>query len=284
MKILLTGAKGMLGTDVAKRLKNLDIEYIGIDREEVDITDKSAVYDFISEFKPNAIIHCAAYAAVDKAETERDAALNINAVGTDNLVKATASVNAKFLYISTDYVFDGQAAAPYETDAKCSPVNWYGQTKLKGEEFIQERLSKYFIIRTSWMFGRHGNNFVKTMLRLSEVKSEINVVNDQIGSPTFTEDLAVLLCEMIHTEKYGMYHATNEGFCSWYEFAKIIFEYSGKPIKVNAVTTEEYKTAAKRPKNSRLSKASLDRADFLRLPDWEDALKRYMLDKRKGDQ
>jgi dTDP-4-dehydrorhamnose reductase len=276
LKVLLTGAKGMLGTDVAKRLNELKIDFIGIDIDELDITDESAVHAFISDYKPNAIIHCAAYTAVDKAEDEPELCMKVNAIGTENLARACREINAAMLYISTDYVFNGEGEMPYETYSPKAPLSVYGKSKLAGEEAVLRHLDKHYIVRVSWVFGQSGNNFVKTMLRLAETKDEINVVGDQIGSPTYTVDLAVLLCDMIVSEKYGVYHATNEGFCSWAEFAEKIMKASESSCKVNPITTEQYPTKAVRPKNSRMSKNSLDEAGFERLPVWAEALKRYL--------
>jgi len=276
MKILLTGAKGMLGTDVAERLTDLGIDFLGIDKEELDITNETAVNSYITEYRPSVIIHCAAYTAVDLAETERELAYKINVDGTKNIAQAAADTNARLLYISTDYVFDGQNSEPYEVESLCKPINWYGYTKHKGEEAVAEYLSEYFIIRTSWLFGRNGNNFIKTMLKLAETRDEISVVCDQTGSPTFTVDLAVLLCDIAQSDKCGKYHVTNEGFCSWAELAQEIMNIRNRPCKVNFITTEQYPTKAQRPKNSRLSKRSLDENGFMRLPDWKDALERYL--------
>lgn len=276
MKVLLTGARGMLGNDISSVLQKRGIEFIGVDKDEFNITDETAVKVFISQYKPDIIIHCAAYTAVDKAEEEREIALRVNAEGTRHLASAAAEINARFTYISTDYVFDGEGSEPFEVDAQCSPANWYGHTKLLGEEAVKACLNDYFIIRVSWLFGHNGNNFVKTMLQLAETRNELNVVNDQIGSPTYTADLAELVVDISLSEKYGIYHATNEGFCNWCEFAEKIFEFAGKEITVNAIHSEDYKTAAVRPKNSRLSKNALEKNGFNRLPGWEDALKRYL--------
>ena len=276
MRILLTGARGMLGTDIALRLGNLDMDFFGIDRDELDITDEQAVFDFFSSNRPDAVIHCAAYTAVDKAESERDIALKVNAGATGFLARAAASADAKIMYISTDYVFDGMSDIPYETHDDCNPINWYGYTKHKGEEAVRINTNRHFIVRISWLFGHNGNNFVKTMMKLAAVRESIDVVNDQFGSPTFTEDLAILLCDMIMTEKYGIYHATNEGFCSWADFAQQIMELTGSTCKINPITTEMYPTKTVRPKNSMLSRAKLDHSGFTRLPEWEDALGRYL--------
>ena len=276
MKILVTGAKGQLGTDVLDELNKRNIDHKGVDIDDFDITDLNAVMTCLQEYKPNAVIHCAAYTAVDKAEDESELCMKINKDGTENVAIACKKLDAEMIYISTDYVFDGVGNVPFETDAQCAPLQVYGKSKLAGEEVVRQHLEKYYIVRISWVFGKRGNNFVKTMLRLAETRDELNVVSDQVGSPTYTPDLAVLLCEMLNSRKYGEYHATNEGFCSWAEFAEEIMEQSGSSCKVNPITTEEYPTKATRPKNSKLSKTSLDNAGFSRLPNWKDALSRYL--------
>ncbi len=274
MKVIVTGAGGQLGTDVMAELKSLGYEAIPADLPELDITDKNKTVSFITENNPDAVIHCAAYTAVDNAETEREKCRLINVDGTENIAYACRLCNAKLLYLSTDYVFGGKGDIPYETDSEISPCNYYGETKLLGEEAVRKN-GKHFIVRISWVFGRNGKNFVKTMLRLSKEREEISVVNDQIGSPTYTPDLAALLCRMIATEKYGTYHATNEGYCSWAEFAAKIMELSNSKTKIIPISSAEYKSAAVRPENSRMSKASLDENGFERLPSWQDALERY---------
>jgi len=276
LKVLLTGAKGMLGTDVAKRLETLGIDFRGVDIDELDISDDAVVSEFIAGYKPSAVIHCAAYTAVDKAENEPDLCMQVNANGTENIARACCEAGAKMLYISTDYVFDGKGEMSYEINAPKAPLSVYGKSKLAGEEAVLRHLKKYYIVRISWVFGQYGNNFVKTMLRLAETKDEINVVGDQIGSPTYTADLSILLCDMIMSEKYGVYHATNEGFCSWAELAREIMQINGNACRIKSITTEQYPTKAVRPKNSRLSKISLDEAGFARLPEWKNALKRYL--------
>lgn len=276
MKVLVTGFKGQLGYDVVKRLEKLQIECKGVDIEDFDLLDEKGVSRFIEGYSPTAVIHCAAYTAVDKAEDNVEACRAVNFIGTKNVAEVCKKLNIKLIYISTDYVFAGEGEAPFEVDSKTAPIGIYGQTKLEGEEIVKQLVDKHFIVRTSWVFGINGNNFIKTMLRLSKERDELSVVSDQIGSPTYTFDLAELLCDMIVTDKYGIYHATNEGYCSWYEFACEIFKQAGINIKVKPVLTEEYPTRAKRPKNSRLSKKSLDDAGFKRLPAWKDALKRYL--------
>lgn len=280
MKVLVTGVKGQLGHDVMKELAARGIPAVGADIDQFDLTSRAETEAFVLGEKPDVIIHCAAFTAVDKAESEKELCRRVNVDGTAYIAGCAKALDAKLVYISTDYVFDGQGETPFETDSPARPINFYGETKWLGEQAVRERVEKAFIIRVSWVFGINGGNFVKTMLRLAKTGNEQNVVGDQIGSPTYTPDLSRLIVDMIATERYGTYHASNEGFCSWYEFACKIFEYAGIPMKVNALTSEEYNNrfhpAAKRPFNSRLSKKSLDEAGFARLPAWEDALKRYL--------
>ena len=276
MKVLVTGANGQLGYDVVKELQKRNIECYGAMRQDFDIVDFEAVEKFIVSYMPDAIIHCAAYTAVDKAEDEQGLCYLVNASATENIAEICKKINAKMLYISTDYVFDGTKDGFYEVDDKPNPINVYGKTKLLGEQAVQRILDKYFIVRISWVFGEHGNNFVKTMLRLGKECKEINVVADQYGSPTYTADLAPLVVEMIQTDKYGIYHATNEGVCTWAEFAEEIFKIADIDIKVNHITTAEYPTRAKRPMNSRLSKNSLVINGFYVLKNWQNALKNYL--------
>ncbi|XOQ47667.1 MAG: dTDP-4-dehydrorhamnose reductase [Eubacteriales bacterium] len=276
MKILVTGANGQLGYDAMKVLKARKIECMGVDINDFDITDEEVAFEYIVGYHPNAVIHCSAYTAVDKAEENEKLCRAVNADGTRNIAKACKKIDTKMVYISTDYVFPGTGEDAYEVDDPKGPLNVYGRTKLEGEEAVRELVNKHFIVRISWVFGKNGNNFVKTMLRLGREHNEINVVSDQIGSPTYTADLAPLLCDMVVTEKYGTYHATNEGYCSWAEFAQEIFKQAGYDTKVNFIPTSVYPTQAKRPFNSRLSKKSLDDAGFFRLPDWRDALRRYL--------
>ncbi len=276
MKILVTGYNGQLGFDVVKELENRRIPCKGVDMADFDITDEAAVRKYISDYAPDAVIHCAAFTAVDKAEDCREACFKVNALGTENIAKICGETGAKMVYISTDYVYDGKGEEPFEVTSSTAPCNVYGSSKLAGEIAVKKHCVKYFIVRTSWVFGVNGGNFVKTMLRLSETHSELNVVADQIGSPTYTPDLAELLCDMVQSIKYGVYHATNENYCSWYEFACEIFKKAGKDIKVNPVSSAEYKTKAVRPLNSRLSKKCLDDAGFERLPEWQNALERFL--------
>lgn len=222
--ILVTGVNGQLGFDVVKELTKRNIECLGIDRAELDITDKYAVEKYISNLKPECVIHCAAYTAVDRAEDEEEICLKVNVYGTENIAKACKNIDSKMIYISTDYVFDGQGDAPFEVDGNIKPDSIYGKTKFEGELKVKSILDKYFVVRISWVFGVNGNNFIKTMIRLGKEKESLNVVCDQIGSPTYTADLAPLLCDMALSEKYGTYHATNEGYCSWAEFASKIMK------------------------------------------------------------
>ena len=275
MKILLTGAHGQLGYDVCKVLSTRNIEYKGVDIADFDITDKMAVQQYMETYRPNAVIHCSAWTAVDKAEDEPEKVEAVNAQGPRNIAEACKAIGAKMLYISTDYVFPGIGEHFYEPQDPTGPLSVYGKTKLDGELAVRELLEHFFIVRISWVFGKNGNNFVKTMLRLAETREEVSVVCDQIGSPTYTADLAPLLCDMIATDSYGIYHATNEGVCSWAEFAEEIFKVAGKQIRVVPIATEQYPTKAIRPKNSRMSKECLDKAGFHRLPHWRDALARY---------
>lgn len=276
MKILVTGVGGQLGYDVCKVLDARKIENKGVDLADFDITDAQATWEYIVSYHPDAVIHCSAWTAVDKAEDELETVRAVNTEGARNIASACKEIGAKMLYLSTDYVFPGTGDRLYEPDDPTGPLDAYGKTKLGGELAVKELLDRYFIVRISWVFGKNGNNFVKTMLRLAETKSELNVVCDQIGSPTYTADLAPLLCDMVMTDKYGTYHATNEGICSWAEFAEEIFRLAGKQVKVNYIPTSEYPTRAVRPLNSRMSKDKLEEAGFARLPHWKDALQRYI--------
>lgn len=276
MKVLVTGVKGQLGYDVANELEKRGTEVIGVDVDEMDITDEAAVQRVIRGAAPDAVIHCAAYTAVDAAEDNEEMCRRVNTDGTRYIAGVCKELDIKMLYISTDYVFDGQGTRPWEPDDERNPLSVYGQTKYEGELAVQNMLDKYFIVRITWTFGVNGKNFVKTMLRLAETNSRITVVNDQYGSPTATADLAVLLSDMIATEKYGVYHATNEGICTWYEFTCEIFRQAGIDVEVVPVTTAEYNAKAKRPANSRMSKDKLEANGFKRLPPWQDALARYL--------
>lgn len=276
MRILVTGVKGQLGYDVVNELEKRGHTAIGVDIDEMDITDAEAVDRVITEANVEAVIHCAAYTAVDAAEDNLELCRKVNAAGTENIAKVCKKLDLKMVYISTDYVFDGEGERPWEPDDRRDPLNAYGIGKYEGELAVEENLEKYFIIRIAWVFGVNGKNFIKTMLKLGETRDEVSVVNDQIGSPTYTYDLARLIVDMVETEKYGRYHATNEGFCSWYEFACEIFRQAGMNVKVNPVTSDEFPAKAKRPHNSRMSKEKLSENGFERLPSWQDALKRYL--------
>lgn len=276
MKVLVTGVNGQLGYDVCKVLKERNIEHIGADIADFDITDLQATKDFIMNYRPDAVIHCSAWTAVDAAEDVPEKVEAVNVEGPRNIARVCKEIGAKMLYISTDYVFPGTGERFYEPDDETAPVSVYGKTKLGGELAVKETLDEYFVVRISWVFGKNGNNFIKTMLRLAESHDEISVVSDQIGSPTYTADLAPLLCDMIATEKYGTYHATNEGVCSWAEFAEEIFRQAGKNVKVNHILTKDYPAKAARPLNSRMSKQKLTDAGFHRLPDWKTAVGEYL--------
>lgn len=281
MKVLVTGVKGQLGYDVVNELTKRGHTAIGVDIDEMDITDKHSVQVVIEKTKPDAVIHCAAWTAVDLAEDEDKIAMvrAVNTDGTRNIAEICKKLNCKMIYISTDYVFNGQGTEPWEPDCKdYEPLNVYGQTKLGGELAVANLLEKYFIVRIAWVFGVNGNNFIKTMLNVGKKYDELTVVNDQIGTPTYTYDLARLLVDMIETKKYGYYHATNEGgYISWYDFACEIFKQAGYNTKVKPVTTEEYGLSkAKRPFNSRLDKSKLIENGFKPLPTWQDALSRYL--------
>lgn len=276
MRVLVTGVKGQLGHDVVLELEKRGMEAIGVDVDEMDVTDASEVDRVIKEAAPDAVIHCAAYTAVDAAEDNEATCRRVNADGPRNIAKVCRDLDVKMLQVSTDYVFSGQGERPWEPEDEKEPQSVYGQTKYEGELAVQELLEKYFIVRIAWVFGIHGQNFVKTMLRLAETHDTLRVVNDQFGSPTYTHDLARLLVDMILTDKYGVYHATNEGDCSWYEFACAIFKEAGLSVNVIPVTTEEYGARAKRPANSRMNKEKLTQMGFERLPAWQDALRRYL--------
>ncbi len=284
MKVLVTGVNGQLGYDVKNELEKRGCEVVGVDIDEMDITDKGSVDSVVSTVKPDAVIHCAAWTAVDLAEDEDkiEKVRLVNAVGTQNIADACKANDCKLMYISTDYVFDGMGTRPWEPDDERNPLNVYGQTKCEGELAIENTVEKYFIVRIQWVFGINGKNFVKTMLELGKNHNKLTVVYDQIGSPTYTFDLARLLADMIETDKYGRYHATNEGFCSWYEFACEIFKLASKyderykNIEVTPVDSSAYPAKAKRPSNSRMSKEKLTQNGFKRLPAWKDALERYL--------
>lgn len=276
MKYLITGVNGQLGYDINKELNDRGYKDILVpSRDMLDITDKKMVEKIVLGYKPDIIFHCAAYTAVDKAEDEKEKCYDINVNGTYYLVDVAKKIGAKIIYISTDYVFDGTKDGIYEVDDSACPVNYYGMTKFLGEREIL-KYNNSVIVRISWVFGINGKNFIKTMLRLATTNKSINVIDDQVGSPTYTKDLARLLVDMALSDITGIYHATNEGYCSWYEFAKYIFEVSNIDIEVKSIKTTQYKTRAKRPMNSRLSKDKLDSVNLKRLPNWQDAVKRYL--------
>ena len=292
MKVLVTGVGGQLGFDVMNELTERGYEGIGSDilpelthsemeYIQMDITDENAVNEIIDKVNPDAVIHCAAWTAVDAAEDEEniDKVRAINAKGTENIAKACKKIDAKMMYISTDYVFDGQGTTPWEPDCKdYAPLSVYGQTKLEGELAVANNLDKYFIVRIAWVFGVNGNNFIKTMLNVGKKYDTVRVVNDQIGTPTYTYDLARLMVDMIESDKYGYYHATNEGgYISWYDFTCEIYKQAGYTTNVVPVTTEEYGLSkAARPYNSRLDKSKLEENGFVPLPTWQDAVNRYL--------
>ena len=279
MKILVTGVKGQLGFDVVNELNKRGHEAIGVDIAEMDITDKLSVDTVISSVRPQAVIHCAAWTAVDAAEDNEDKVRAVNATGTKYIAEACKDIGAKLMYISTDYVFDGQGTTPWQPDCKdYKPLNVYGKTKLEGELAVANTLKEYFIVRIAWVFGVNGKNFIKTMLNVGKTHDTVRVVNDQIGTPTYTYDLARLLVDMIETDKYGYFHATNEGgYISWYDFAREIYRQAGYTTKVIPVSTQEYGLSkAARPFNSRLDKSKLVENGFKPLPTWQDALARYL--------
>ena len=280
MRILVTGVKGQLGYDCVRELKERGFtDVVGIDINDLDLTDEIAVRKYLTKLRPDVILHNAAWTAVDLAEQHENEVRKINVDAVKYIARTAEEIDAKLVYISTDYVFPGKGEQFYEVDDNTGPSNVYGKSKLDGE-IAAKSCKKTFIIRISWAFGLNGNNFVKTMLKLAENHNELSIVDDQIGSPTYTYDLSKLICDMIETDKYGIYHATNEGICSWADFAEEIFKISKLNVKVNRVTTAEYlknkPVQALRPLNSRLSKKALDDAGFTRLPTWQDALQRYL--------
>ena len=276
LKFMVTCLIGQLGHDVIIKLKEMNFNVFAPRRDEFDLTNKDQVKKYIIKEKPDVIVHCAAYTAVDKAEDEKDLCYSVNVEGTIAVAEAAKEIKAKVVYISTDYVFDGLGQKPHSEDKETNPINYYGCTKEQGEKIIRELINRHFIVRTSWVYGSNGNNFVKTMLKLAESRNEINVVSDQIGAPTYTKDLADFIVNLVQTNNYGTYHGVNEGYCSWHEFAKSIFEKSGIDTKVNPISSDDYPTKAKRPLNSRLSKEKTTIAGFDRMPHWEDALTRFI--------
>ncbi|HFJ9293024.1 dTDP-4-dehydrorhamnose reductase [Bacillus sp. RZ2MS9] len=276
MKALVTGAKGQLGQDVVSLLKEQTWEVFGFGREELNITDEKQVSEKVLLIQPDIIIHTAAYTQVDQAESDEESAFKVNAEGTKYLAQAAEAVGAKFCYVSTDYVFDGTKDTPYKPDDQTNPQTVYGKSKLVGEQYTQEYCSKSYIVRTSWVFGLYGNNFVKTMLRLAEENKELGIVHDQVGSPTYTTDLARFIISLVQTDKYGVYHGSNSGVCSWYEFAKEIFKQSNIEIVVNPLKTEDFPRPAARPKYSVLDKGMIEENGFESLQNWKEALKDFL--------
>lgn len=276
MRFLVTGVKGQLGHDVMEELALRGHEGVGVDVEEMDITDAQTVERVIKGAQADGVIHCAAYTAVDAAEDEPEVCCKVNADGTENIAKVCRELDLPMMYISTDYVFDGEGERPWEPQDTCNPLNVYGKSKYLGEVAVQKYLEKYFIVRIAWVFGVSGKNFIKAMLNKAKTTDKVTVVDDQVGSPTYTRDLAVLVVDMMETDRYGVYHATNEGICTWYEFAKEIFAQAGIGMEVSPISADEYPAKAKRPHNSRMDKSKLDEAGFRRLPTWQDALERYL--------
>ena len=278
MKVFVTGVRGQLGYDVVNELEKRGHEAVGVDIEELDITDAAAVEKMIKEIAPDAVIHCAAWTAVDAAEDNVDKCRQVNANGTENIAKVCKELDCKMMYISTDYIFDGKGTRPWEPDDPVTtPLNVYGQTKYEGELAVEKYVEKFFIVRIAWVFGKNGKNFIKTMLNLGKTHDHLRVVNDQIGTPTYTYDLARLLVDMIETDKYGNYHATNEGgYITWYDFACEIFRQAGVDIEVEPVSSAQYAAKAKRPENSGMNKQKLVDNGFTPLPTWQDALGRYL--------
>ena len=274
MKFFVTGGAGQLGYDLINEIEKRGHNYLAPSIEELDIRDKESLFKTIKEYNPDVIYHCAAYTAVDKAEEEKELCYSINVTGTKNIVEIARELGIKVVYISTDYVFNGTKEGYYNESDMPNPINYYGYTKLEGEKLVS-KLDDYLIVRISWVFGINGKNFIRTMLELAETKNELNVVSDQVGSPTYTEDLSKILLDMVEKNKQGIFHVTNEEYCSWYEFAKYIFEINNINIKVNPVLTKDYKTLAKRPLNSKLSKDKLEEEGIQKLPSWKDATERY---------
>ena len=284
MRVLITGVKGQLGFDVVNELNKRNHKAVGVDIDELDITDQDAVQQMLSDIKPEGVIHCAAWTAVDDAEDNVDKVMSVNRDGTRYIAEACKELDIPMIYISTDYVFDGQGETPWKPDDDRNPINVYGDSKYQGELAVEELLEKYYIVRIAWVFGQNGHNFIKTMLNLGKTHNKLTVVDDQIGTPTYTYDLARLLVDMIETDKYGKYHVTNEGgYISWYDFTVEIMKQAGeydstyKKVEVLPVGSDAYPSKAKRPSNSRLDKSKLVENEFKPLPDWKDALNRYLI-------
>ena len=285
MKILVTGIRGQLGFDVMKVLKKRGIEGVGVNSSDMDITSAEAVNLVFDRERPDAVIHCAAWTAVDAAEDQTEEARAVNVSGTENIAKACACIGAKLMYFSTDYVFDGEGTEPWKPEDKTDPVSVYGQSKLDGEQAVRRYVpDRHFIIRLQWVYGINGKNFVKTMLKLAETHDRLTVVNDQIGGPSYTPDIAELAVDMIVTEEYGTYHAANTGYCSWYDFARAIFAEAGVCIHVDPVCSDAYPAKAKRPHNSRLDTSKLTAHGFKQLPPWQDALHRFIAELKENNK
>ena len=284
MKVLVTGYAGQLGYEVVRLLESRGIPCKGVDMADFNLTDAAAVLDYVQQYAPDVIVHCAAYTNVDKAETEPEVCAAVNGMGTLYMVRAALSVGAKMVYISTDYVFPGTGSQPFEVDDPYGPKNVYGVSKVQGEDAVRSLMTRYYILRTSWVFGKNGKNFVRTMLRLGAEKKELRVVSDQIGSPTYARDLARVICDMIVTDKYGIYHVRNEGFISWADFARMIMEKAGLPCRIIPVPSSEYVSLARRPLNSRLSGKKLQIAGFGPMPSVGDALDRYLEELREEEE
>jgi dTDP-4-dehydrorhamnose reductase len=280
VKVLVTGANGQLGREVVRLFEEAGHDVLPMGHSELDITKCSKVLERLAELRPEVVIHSAAYTSVDQAESDIEGAFLVNAYGTRNVAVASEAIGAKLVYISTDYVFNGESHLPYNEFDEPSPLGIYGKSKFAGEQFVRELHSRFFIVRTSWVFGEDGSNFVKTILKLAQTQPQLKVVNDQQGSPTYSVDLVKCLLVIIETNKYGTYHVSNAGKCTWYEFAKSIFEKTGITIDVVPVTTEAFPRPAKRPKNSAFDHMALRLNEFAELPTWQDALNRYLNDKK----
>ena len=283
MRVLVTGYAGQLGYEVVRLLESRGVPCRGVDMADFNLTDAAAVLDYVQNYAPDVIVHCAAYTNVDKAETEPEICAAVNGMGTLYMVRAALSVGAKMVYISTDYVFSGTGDQPFDIDDPYGPKNVYGVSKVQGEDAVRSLMTRYFILRTSWVFGKNGKNFVRTMLRLGAEKKELRVVSDQVGAPTYAKDLARVICDMIPTEKYGIYHVRNEGYISWADFAKMIMEKSGLSCRIVPVPSSEYASLARRPLNSRLSGKKLQIAGFGPMPSVSDALDRYLAELKEEE-
>ncbi|SJZ84513.1 dTDP-4-dehydrorhamnose reductase [Anaerorhabdus furcosa] len=277
MKILITGSNGLLATDISECLKSTKHEIFALAKSEFDITNKDSIQDKANSIKPDIIIHCAAYTKVDQSELEKEKAYRINVEGTKNIVDICLLLNIPLIFFSTDYVFDGSGNKPWKENDSTSPCNYYGYTKLLAEQIIQSELKKYFILRISWLFGNNGISFVTKIIKLVQEHKELTVIDDQIGSPTYTVDVANIVQKMLESEKYGIYHCVNSGYCSWYDFATEILARMENQVKLLPISSENFKSLAKRPKNSRLSTSKLEENGFGKLPHWKDAFERYTM-------